>query len=43
MLFYFFNTGDFLFNDINYKAIKTKTSKDIILSGILIYAQSLDK
>lgn len=42
-LFYDFSTKKFEIAYEEYKAKKTKTSEDIILSGILIYAQWRDK
>ena len=42
-LFYDFSTKKFEIAYDEYKAKKTKTSEDIILSGILIYAQWRDK
>ena len=42
-LFYDFSTKKFEIAYEEYKAKKTKTTDDIILSGILIYAQWLDE
>lgn len=42
-LFYDFSTKKFEIAYEEYKAKKTKTSEDLILSGILIYAQWRDK
>lgn len=42
-LAYDFDTKKFEIADEEYKAKKTKTTEDVILSGVLIYAQWLDE
>lgn len=42
-LTYDYNTKKFEIEDYEYKAKKTKTTEDLILSGVLAYAQWLDE
>ncbi|HAH53997.1 MAG TPA: hypothetical protein DCM02_01590 [Flavobacterium sp.] len=42
-LTYDFDTKKFEIEDYEYKAKKTKTKEDLILSGVLVYAQWLDE